>query len=308
MIKIKTDGPVGDQYKDWCAAAVKARKKILDDWQASKDAKAQKDAPANPAAEPNQVAGASKNAKGDQKTSEAKFPSLNQQVWSDLKKIFLNDIFHEKCAYCEGKVAANFPLDVEHYRPKKEVTENRLSTGHQGYFWLAYEWYNLILACRNCNSNHSSRCDGEYVPNPGKLNEFPVSGKRVTEPSGNPEQWQAELEGEEPLLLNPYSDNPAEHIAFDDKGVPYPYNQSERGRQTIKICHLDRFELIEARRDKAKESVRIRIIDRLADLAKGLKSVDDPYFECSESFSAWLNHSADLMTQGLRKPFGNDSD
>jgi len=88
---------------------------------------------------------------------------------------------------CEGKVVGLADLHVEHYRPKGKVTvrtdENdqtsREVIDHPGYFWLAYEWYNLILSCPYCNTSHATEDQKEKIKHPGKLNEFRINGKRV---------------------------------------------------------------------------------------------------------------------------------
>ena len=261
MIKVETEGPIREICKQWRESARKECDGTIKLWKES-----------------NQV------------------PELNQRIWKDLKILFLNELFNEKCAYCEGRVSGHFPLDVEHYRPKKKVTENRVAIAHTGYFWLAYEWHNLILACRHCNSGHPSNANSENTSHPGKANEFRISGDRIVAPSENPDKWQLELQNEQPLLLNPYFDNPSNHISFDDKGVPYARDGSDRGDETIKVCHLDRIELVEARLQAAKDKVRCRIIDRISLLDRGERSVNEPYFKASEAFSAWLNHYADVMT------------
>ena len=268
MIEVKTEGPTGETCNEWRVSARTECSKLIEQWKES-----------------NQV------------------PEPKQGIWKDLKALFLNALFNQKCAYCEGKVSGHFPLDVEHYRPKKKVTENRLAIEHTGYFWLAYEWYNLILACRDCNSSHSSYVSGESISHPGKANEFRILGDRITAPSENPEEWPKELANEQPLLLNPYFDNPATHINFDDQGVPYPRDGSSRGAETIKVCHLERIELVEARREAARGKVKARIYDRLGELERGERSIADPYFNKSEAFSAWLNHYANVLTNNLRGPF-----
>jgi len=58
-------------------------------------------------------------------------------------------LFHNKCAYCER---IEYKPDVEHYRPKKKVTGSQRN--NHGYFWLCYEWTNLLPACRDCNSGN----------------------------------------------------------------------------------------------------------------------------------------------------------
>ena len=81
---------------------------------------------------------------------------FDERIWQDFK----NDILIPsvgRCAYCEGRNSAGEFGDAEHYRPKGEVTENRKPISHPGYYWLAYEWYNLLLSCKKCNSKHPDR-------------------------------------------------------------------------------------------------------------------------------------------------------
>lgn len=59
----------------------------------------------------------------------------------DVQKI-LKELYHEKCAFCEQKAEV---LAVEHFRPKSI------------YYWLAYSWDNLLLACQKCNSHKLTR-------------------------------------------------------------------------------------------------------------------------------------------------------
>ncbi|MGA9770266.1 MAG: hypothetical protein WBV94_14600 [Blastocatellia bacterium] len=268
MIRIDTEGPTGEKYKEWSDEARRARAKMLGKWKADK-----------------------KNV-----------PNLDQHVWKKLKQIFLNDLFHKKCAYCEGKVSGHFPLDVEHYRPKKEVTEGRVAIEHQGYFWLAYEWYNLILACRDCNSYHSyCTNEDENDSHPGKANEFRITGKRVCEPADDPETWQMELQEEKPLLLNPYLDYPEKDISFKPTGTVYPNKNSERGRETIEVCHLNRPELVEARMD-ATDRLFKKMNDEMSAPTEGY------FFSPSDPYSAWLNYFTVLKLKEIMKRYGHDLD
>ena len=75
----------------------------------------------------------------------------------------LNELYFLKCAYCETLCKA----EIEHYRPKRGVTED---TSHNGYYWLCYEWSNLVPSCRYCNTEG------------GKGNQFPIKGTRVKMP------------------------------------------------------------------------------------------------------------------------------
>ncbi|MGB0932388.1 MAG: hypothetical protein ACPGVB_16520, partial [Chitinophagales bacterium] len=74
----------------------------------------------------------------------------------------LKTIYHNKCAYCESIEAKP---EIEHYRPKKGVK----GIIHDGYYWLCYEWTNLIPSCRYCNTEGGK---GDY---------YPIMGSRVIE-------------------------------------------------------------------------------------------------------------------------------
>ncbi len=259
MIRIQTDGPQGAEYDRWRERADRAREKNLEEWRRNE--------PVN----------------------------LREDLWKELKWIFLKAVFHDKCAYCEGNYCAGYAEHVEHYRPKKEITEARQTITHPGYFWLAYEWQNLLLACANCNSSHSSYQSGERVSHPGKLNEFRVTGGRVPEPSANPADWMTDLETENPLLLNPYFDDPEEHLTFDDKGFLYPKDGSERGKETIEVCDLNRVDLIDARTKGATEQVAARFLKDLMNPQPG------KLFDVKDEFSAWLNHCVKLKADELSK-------
>jgi len=270
VIKIHTAGPSGSKYDDWRVRAIKKRDKDIANWKEN----------------------------GRPRPG----PKPNQELWAELKQIFLSDVFHDKCAYCEGNHASGYPAHVEHYRPKLMVTEERQAIDHPGYFWLAYEWENLLLSCAHCNSNHSSIKDGEKVSHYGKLNEFRIQGQRVSEPSADPSQWQKELKAEQPLLLNSYDDEePNLHIGFSKDGTVYA--KTGKGKETVDVCDLNRIELVEARRSEAKKSARTRIYDRLAVIERDQTKIDEPFFDPSEPFSAWLNHYAMILVENLFAPF-----
>jgi hypothetical protein len=154
---------------------------------------------------------------------------------------YLNIYYHHKCAYCEQFCKA----EIEHYRPKKGVTED---IAHAGYYWLCYSWSNLVPSCRYCNTEG------------GKGNKFPIinKNKRVKEPTINSakldkdrcEAHKTPLIDEEPYLLHPEIDkNPESFLAFkinDDKtGVEiFGIDANNRGKTTIEICNLNRTDLL----------------------------------------------------------------
>lgn len=148
-----------------------------------------------------------------------------------------------KCAYCE----TFYKSDIEHYRPKKAVT----NTHHDGYYWLCYEWTNLLPSCPKCNREG------------GKQNKFPVIGTRVLGPSCDAKgnilttaniASQPPLLTEHPFLLHPEIDNPDEYLGFiidpENEGIKIiGLDDDERGEKTIEICNLNRPDLKIARQN-----------------------------------------------------------
>jgi hypothetical protein len=63
-------------------------------------------------------------------------PEYNKRYKRQDVKDALVNIYKNKCAFCE-KIIEQY--HVEHYRPKKT------------YYWLAFSWDNLLLACATCN-------------------------------------------------------------------------------------------------------------------------------------------------------------
>lgn len=157
-------------------------------------------------------------------------------------KAALEKLFNYKCAYCETPGFAGFSWDVEHFRPKGSVAEDR---SHPGYYWLAYTWTNLYPSCVFCNQR---RKDQPTFDDPvlgsatGKLDQFPVAneGDRARTPSDP-------LAAEDPLLLDPCSDQPDLHLTFDATGGVWPRGGSPKGDPTIRVFGLNRKRLRDAR-------------------------------------------------------------
>jgi uncharacterized protein (TIGR02646 family) len=155
-------------------------------------------------------------------------PGFNQAVWAQLKE-HLFEVFHGKCAYCESRVLHVASGDVEHYRPKRGVSE---APAHPGYYWLAYDVDNLLPCCEKCNRAR------------GKQNHFPVKDFRAFSPADVPK--------EEPLLLNPYHHRPGDHLKFIPGREGPPLGRVEGitdiGKTSVIIYNLNRADLIEERR------------------------------------------------------------
>jgi len=156
--------------------------------------------------------------------------------------------FHGKCAYCECLFILDQTGDVEHFRPKGEVLDRDanpvvVKSGgadipHPGYYWLAYDWRNLLPSCSKCN-RMTKTSEGKWI---GKGARFPVSGAFA----GNP----GDESQEQPLLIHPVLDDPEKYLAFDTAtGVIYAKDNNDRGKACIEIFDLNREKLPETRRD-----------------------------------------------------------
>jgi uncharacterized protein (TIGR02646 family) len=164
---------------------------------------------------------------------------FKQELWAALKS-YLFRLSNGKCAYCEAHVEAVSWGDVEHFRPKSRVEED---TNHPGYYWLAYETNNLFPCCDRCNRARA------------KMNHFPVSGPRAMKPEDS-------LHDEEPLLLNPYLDDPSQHLTFvydTNACVVRAEGLTEKGKTSIVLYHLNRVEL-----QKLRHAAVVREIARAA--------------------------------------------
>ncbi len=160
---------------------------------------------------------------------EIQSSDFHSEYWraQDVKDALFNSQ-RSKCCFCENIRSSRREFDAEHFRPKAGIDED---PGHPGYWWLGYEWSNLLYACKPCNQKY-------------KRNQFPISGTRAYRPDGN-------LENEYPMLINPIEENPEDFIGFDWQQaygkMVKAYGLDPRGSKTIEIVGLNRHELMEER-------------------------------------------------------------
>jgi len=175
---------------------------------------------------------------------EVKF---NGGIWKQLKEWLFEHVFEKRCAYCDGKSAGqSFPRG-EHWRPKGGVADED-GGAHPGYWWLAYEWTNLLPSCERCNSKKSTQ--------------FPIAATRTFEPEED-ETLEALDQREQPLLLHPLrGSDPGEHLTFDEFGGIFERDESRRGAETIRVLGLDRDDLEDERREAQKAAVAL--VDKVA--------------------------------------------
>ncbi len=187
------------------------------------------------------------------------WPKFNDKFWQNLKPKFMK-AQHQKCGYCEIQISANG--DVEHYRPKSQVQKlvaegtelansrrlkgrKRPAITEKGYWWLAYDWDNYLLACAICNQKYKSAL-------------FPIAPDR--EPRDHVkfkavDPKKQDFKKEKPLLINPFEKelNPFDHFEFLKTGIIKARNDDQRGKETIRVCGLRRISLSRQRAPKAVE-------------------------------------------------------
>ena len=166
-------------------------------------------------------------------------------------RVALEQLFYDKCAYCETHVTAGSDWDVEHFRPKGAVAEN---AAHPGYYWLAYTWTNLFLACTFCNQRRQDRPrwgDLSAGPAAGKLDQFPLAVE-----AQRAHNHGAALNLEDPLLLNPCDGpDPESLLRHTPTGMVTARNSSEKAKASIAVYHLNRRRLKDARREAITTAV-----------------------------------------------------
>jgi uncharacterized protein (TIGR02646 family) len=169
-------------------------------------------------------------------------PKIRDDLYKEQKAILVQ-VFSGKCVYCESAITANQPGDVEHFRPKGTVTHedgtpvvDAAGAPHEGYWWLAYDWENLLLACKLCNSRSS-----EY----GKGTIFPLENEatRAFRPT--------DVEGA-PLLIHPCKKDPNQHFHFHETG--FVAGLTPEGEACVRILGLNR-EWLQVERQRTCQTV-----------------------------------------------------
>ena len=178
-------------------------------------------------------------------SGELKFDIIEKIYGSPEVRNALRTLQHDKCCYCESKHFATSAGRIDHFRPKGAVSQDKGSDKlHPGYYWLAYRWDNLVLACEKCNGKKSY-----YFP--------------LEDPGQRARNHLYHLDRESPLLLNPYVETElSEHLTFDGSACE---PGTERGRVTVTVLGLNRPEL---------QDDRQRLLNLLATLCTVVRDLE----------------------------------
>ena len=271
---------------------------------------------------------------GDQeKPFKCKF---NQGIWRELKTWLLRNVFFRKCAYCE-RIISGFTGDAEHYRPKGAVTCDNAThddfvtpscefknpaTGeqyagdHPGYFWLAYDWRNLVPACKFCNSGKgkNERFDiaNEYVV----LVKLDAADIQALRPKVRPRAsklWPDYYypspsmldEREQPLLLNPLNAldhrDPRKHLRFGVRGTVAA--RTTEGSANIRVFRLDKDDAdLLVDRSAAQERFRSDYYLALRESTAKAEDLLDQYAAARFPFSAAALDYHKIFSEDAPKP------
>jgi uncharacterized protein (TIGR02646 family) len=176
---------------------------------------------------------------------------LGAPVWHALKEI-LAGLSDDKCWYCETQQIRS-DNNVDHFRPKGAVAE---ATGHEGYWWLAFEVINFRYSCTFCNSH---RKDLIADRGGGKQDHFPLFNE-----TQRAYQENDPISTERPKLLDPTTEADPELLWFEPDGRVVEFadpttesDNHERAKISIELYHLNESKLKTKRRALCNEIVRL---------------------------------------------------
>ncbi len=243
--------------------------------------------------------------------------TFDDAIWKALKDWIRDKLFFGKCAYCESQIIRN-PTHAEHYRPKGAVKRKTASgvlktavcemmdpvavtIPHPGYFWLAYDWRNLVPSCYDCNTGMGKKerfdIKSEYKIliglGPAEIDAFPDYAK-PRQSKKWPGYYYLSPVGldqlEQPFLLNPLNPTeeryPQKHIRFGVGGLIMAVDNSEIGSMTIDTLKLND-ENLRIARQAAQETCADKYYDRMRNVDRSdVKALLNEYRQGRYPYSA----------------------
>lgn len=189
---------------------------------------------------------------------------------SNTVTIALKGLYNNKCAYCEK--LCYYPR-VEHFRPKGRVRGNQPLAN--GYYWLCYEWTNLLPSCHECNSVEAK---GDKFPIKSlRKSTFPVLGNPPVFDATQNIFDSAYLTAEDPYYIHPeYCVDFWLHFDFERDGKIV--GVSDYGRKTIADLKLDDEDRNGWRRE-IYESYFARLLRLIRRYKRNLKPITEANFD-----------------------------
>ena len=188
----------------------------------------------------------------------------------------LEKLFHARCAFCCRPLAAK-EARVHHLRPSQDAVGHDGSTSRSHYYWLAYDWSNLYLACTECTEAQGPK--------------FPVDRQRAT-----PGRIGQALDAEMPVVLDPCRDDPELKLVYLKSGEVA--SEDARGRSTVDIFDLNRRQLLDLRLEVIEQTDRAfgqvmtglagEDFDQCAEILRDLYSRTAPFAPVRRQFTNQL--------------------
>ena len=245
--------------------------------------------------------------------------SAKSDFYSKKTKPLLRELYFYKCAYCESSLRADpDSCSIDHFRPKGVLQQSSLTPEEKkqlglayqkgcgktaaeiqaelfpGYYWLSYEWSNLIPTCRTCNRS--------------KSNHFPIAGKRALFQPNEALRWYADSKtclDEKPLLLHPAIDDPSRCLKFLPNGEVRGIDAEGRGTAVINTCDLNRDGLVYERKQKL-DKVRSLLKDRAESTSSHLDQQGTHFNK--KDFQAWICEEFEFIFQKIREDSEPEAD
>lgn len=195
---------------------------------------------------------------------------------------------HGKCCFCETFVADDG--QVEHFRPKAAASQGKGKTMHRpGYYWLAYDWDNLLLCCASCNQRH-------------KGNLFPLAddAKRAR-------SHHDDLGRESAVFIHPAKEDPELFFGFDEYTIKGG-DSVGRGKKTVTALALNSPRLTGLRRERYEILTALVVAIRRgedapkcpADIVQGLRNSLRNYITEDAQFLAMTRATLQSMNFSLQ--------
>lgn len=154
---------------------------------------------------------------------------LARRYASKAVKRALSVTFGKWCAYCGDILGANTFPRADHFRP------------HDSYPKLAFEWENLVQACEICNERKGDRFPLVDGSQPIENHRTPCAG-RVYDASA---------------LVDPCTEDPADHFAWNGADVNAVSDRGMITRTTLDLCREDLQDQRDAEYDAFMVNVRL---------------------------------------------------
>ncbi|MBK9257055.1 MAG: hypothetical protein IPM42_16365 [Saprospiraceae bacterium] len=156
-------------------------------------------------------------------------------------------LYNNKCCFCESDPSPSTFERVEHFRPKNKSPKKSPYGAHDGYYWLGYEWSNLLLICEKCNNKKSSHFP--LFDNKNRIVNHPLDNENQLISNSSLELYLNEGN----ILLNPEIDPVEDYFIFKPDGDIVGLDDLGRGEISITLYNLRRENLILARKKIADD-------------------------------------------------------